>query len=151
MVLSRTLTYLAKLVRAIKHVVGRPPADIAVQWDHERYCDAGFHLKFFEIFNTLPRALDLFETESKTEILRKTRSHTLTARVRIAAMTSSDPPRIRLSGRSGSYSQIADVVSTAAIFVIWLITSIFPRLTTCPRHLEDLNFIFKYARVGIRT
>jgi hypothetical protein len=56
-----------------------------------------------------------------------------------------------LSGRSGSYSQIADVVSTAAIFVIWLITSIFPRLTTCPRHLEDLNFIFKYAQVGVRT
>ena len=48
---------------------------------------------------------------------------------------SSDPPKTRLSGRSGSYSQMAVVVSTAAIFVICPITSIVPKLTTCPRHL----------------
>jgi hypothetical protein len=43
---------------------------------------------------------------------------TLIARVRIAAITSSDPFRTRLSGSDGSYSQIAVAVSTAAILVM---------------------------------
>ena len=53
----------------------------------------------------------------------------------MAAITSSKPPRTRLSSRVGSYSQIAVAFSTAAIFVIRFITSTFPRLTTCPKHL----------------
>jgi hypothetical protein len=64
---TKTISYLAKLVCTIKHIVGRSPADIAVQGDHERYGDARFHLKLFKIFDTLPRALDLLEEESKTE------------------------------------------------------------------------------------
>lgn len=103
--------------------------------------DTGFDLKLFKVLNPLPGALDLQmggknkEGDKKNCVVFLTYD-TFTARVRIAAITSRDPPRIRLSGKSGSYSQIADVVSTAAIFVMCPITSIFPRLTTCPRHLE---------------
>jgi hypothetical protein len=64
---SKKTTYLAKLVCAIKHIVSRTPADVAVQGDHEGYRDASFHLKLFEIFDTLPRTLDLLEEESKAE------------------------------------------------------------------------------------
>jgi hypothetical protein len=52
------------------------------------------------------------------------------ARVWIAVTTSKDLFNTWLSGRDGSYSQIAFVVSTAAIFVIWAITSNFARLIT---------------------
>src|SRR5271168_5614119 len=61
---------------------------------------------------------------------------TLIASVRIAAMTSSDPPNTRLPSSDGSYSQIA-VALTTAIFVMCFITSTFARLTTCPRHLDQ--------------
>lgn len=44
--------------------------------------------------------------------------HTLIATVRIAAMTSSDPPSTLLPGSEGSYSHIAVVVSIAAILVM---------------------------------
>ena len=64
---------------------------------------------------------------------------TLIASVQIAAITSSEPPRTQLSGRVGSYSQIAVAFSTAAIFVMFCITSTLPRLTTCPRHLGFLQ------------
>ena len=47
---------------------------------------------------------------------------TLIARVRMVAITSSEPPNIQLSFRVGSYSQMAVDVSTAAIFVIRSIT-----------------------------
>ena len=47
-----------------------------------------------------------------------------------------EPPRTRLSARVGSYSQMAVAFLTAAIFVMWLITSTFPRLTTCPKQLQ---------------
>ncbi len=60
---------------------------------------------------------------------------TLIASVRIAAITSSEPPRTRLSERVGSYSQIAVEFSTAAIFVMWDITSTFLRFITCPKQL----------------
>ena len=43
---------------------------------------------------------------------------TLIARVRIAAITSREPPKTRLSSRLGSYSQMAVAFSTAAIFVM---------------------------------
>ena len=62
---------------------------------------------------------------------------TLIARVRIAAITSSEPPRTRLSSREGSYSQMAVAFSTTAIFVIRSITSTFPRFTTWPRQLRE--------------
>ena len=38
------------------------------------------------------------------------------------------------------YFQIAAAFSTAAIFVIWDITSTFPRLTTCPRKLQIIKW-----------
>jgi len=62
---------------------------------------------------------------------------TLIARVRMAAITSSEPPRTRLSCREGSYSQMAVAFSTTAIFVIRSITSTFPRFTTWPRQLRE--------------
>ena len=61
---------------------------------------------------------------------RSETQRTLMAMVRMAAMTSSDPPSTRLSGNEGSYSHIAVMVSTAAIFVMWLITAILAMLTT---------------------
>src|SRR5271155_4381451 len=62
---------------------------------------------------------------------------TLIARVQMAAITSSEPPRTRLSCREGSYSQMAVAFSTTAIFVICSITSTFPRFTTWPRQLRE--------------
>ncbi len=59
----------------------------------------------------------------------------LTARVRITDIMSSDPPSTRLLGSWGSYSQIAAVVSTAPILVIWPMTAMLARFTTCARHL----------------
>ena len=55
--------------------------------------------------------------------------------MQIAAITSKELFNTRLSGRDGSYSQIAVVVSTAAIFVIWAITSTSAKLTTWPKQL----------------
>src|SRR5271156_5545321 len=81
---------------------------------------------------------------------------TLIASVQMAAITSSEPPRTRLSSRVGSYSQIAVAFSTAAIFVIWPITSTFPRFTTCPRHLPEdsvqqiLEIINKHTAFVVR-
>ena len=74
--------------------------------------------------------------ETARDSLRETRSLTLIASVRIAAITSREPPRTRLSARVGSYSQMAVAFSTAAIFVMWPITSTLPRLTTCPKQLQ---------------
>src|ERR1700679_1105947 len=59
---------------------------------------------------------------------------TLIARVQIAAITSREPPNMRLSFRVGSYSQIAVAFSTAAIFVMFDMTATLPRLTTWARH-----------------
>jgi len=61
---------------------------------------------------------------------------TLIASVRIAAITSRDPPKTRLPGRLGSYSQMAVAFSTAAIFVMWPIMSTLPRLMTWARQLR---------------
>ena len=62
---------------------------------------------------------------------------TLIARVWIAAITSSEPPRTRLSSREGLYSQMAVAFSTTTIFVIHSIMSTFPRFTTWPRQLRE--------------
>lgn len=62
--------------------------------------------------------------------------HTLIASVRMAAITSSDPPKTRLSSRDGSYSQMAVAFSTTAIFVICFMKSTFPRFTTWPKQLD---------------
>jgi hypothetical protein len=53
-------------------------------------------------------------------VVKQTR--TLIASVQVAAMTSKDPFSTWLSDKDGSYFQIAVVVSTAAIFVMWSIT-----------------------------
>lgn len=58
--------------------------------------------------------------------------------VRIDVITSKDPPRTRLLGKVGSYSHMAEAVSTAAIFVMWLITATFAMLMTCVKHLNCL-------------
>lgn len=62
---------------------------------------------------------------------------TLIARVRGAAITSSDPPSTQLLGMVGLYSQMAVAFLTTAVLVICPITSTFPRLTTCARQLRE--------------
>ena len=61
---------------------------------------------------------------------------TLTAIVRMAAITSNDPSRMRLLGRDGSYSHMALAFSTAAIFVMRPITATLAMLTTWPKQLK---------------
>src|ERR1700710_6002 len=56
----------------------------------------------------------------------------------MAAITSRDPLSTRFSGRDGSYSQMAWVVSTAAIFVIFAMKSTFARFITCAIHLQNI-------------
>ena len=68
-----------------------------------------------------------------------TLSLTLIASVRIVAITSKPPLETQFEGRAGSYSQIAVFVSTAAILVMWDITSIVARFITCARHLSGVN------------
>ena len=84
-----------------------------------------------EVFNMLPRCLNLrVDNMIKRMKFEETRRLTLIARVRIAAITLREPPRTRLLAWVGSYSQMVVAFSTATIFVIWPITSTFPRLTT---------------------
>ena len=64
-----------------------------------------------------------------------------TASVRIAEITLSDPPRTWLSARSGLYSHMALAVSMAPIFMIWLMTVMFARLTTWAKHLLECEFL----------
>jgi hypothetical protein len=64
----------------------------------------------------------------------------LIASVWIAAITLREPPGTQLLAQMGSYSQMAVVFLTAAIFVMWLITSTFPRLIMCPKQLQQ-NYI----------
>ena len=79
------------------------------------------------------------EIQKVSEYVVKKHELTLIAMVRRVAMTSSELPKTWLSGRAGSYSHIADVVSTAAILVIWPITTTFARLTMCAKHLRHNN------------
>ena len=60
---------------------------------------------------------------------------TLIAMVRITVITSNEPFSTQLSGRDGSYSQMAVDVSTAAIFVMCVITLTSVRLMTWPKQL----------------
>jgi len=62
---------------------------------------------------------------------------TLIVRVQIAAITSSESPRTRLSSYEGLYSQMAVAFLTTGIFMICSITSMFPRFTTWPRQLRE--------------
>ena len=94
-------------------------------------------LSALEVLNALSRCLDLSKGGCIWwEYSGIIRTHTLIARVRIAAITSSELPRTQLSSQVGSYSQMVVAFSTAAIFVIWPIMSTFPRLMTCPKQLQ---------------
>jgi len=75
--------------------------------------------------------------EHETQILH-IQSLTLIANIQMAAITSRDPLKTRLSHRVGSYSQIAVAFSMAAILVMWDMTSTFPRLTMCPKQLQGI-------------
>lgn len=66
----------------------------------------------------------------------KQKAVTLIASVQMAAITLRDPPKTRLPGRLGSYSQMAVAFSTAVIFVMWPIMSTLPRLMMCARQLQ---------------
>ena len=59
------MTYLAKAVRTVEHVVGRSPSDVAMQRDYKRWRDTRFNLKFLEVFDALSRGLDLFEKKAR--------------------------------------------------------------------------------------
>lgn len=73
--------------------------------------------------------------DARDKILKRT----FMASVRIAAITSRDPPKTWLSSRDGSYSQIEVEFSRTAIFVICFMTATFPRLTTWPKQLNLIN------------
>ena len=109
------------------------PPNIAVKWYFEWVLNSAFNLKLLERFDTLPGRLNLWQVREPRYLMATQR--TLMAIVRIAAITSNEPFSTRLSGRDGSYSQMAVDVSTAAIFVIWVITSTSARLRTWPKQL----------------
>src|SRR5271156_4115120 len=106
-----------------------------MEWDLEWFLYSTSNLSVLEIFDPLSRCLNLV-TSSRQFLYQCIRIHTFIAKVRIAAITSKDPPSTRLFSSVGSYSQIAVAVSTAAILVIWDMTSTLTKLTTCPRHLN---------------
>ena len=108
---------------------------VAVEWDLERFLYSASNLSVFKIFDPLSGSLNLV-TSIKQFLYQHIRIHTFIAKVLIAAITSNDPPSTRLFSSIGSYSQIAVAGSTAAILVIWDMTSTLPKLTTCPRHLN---------------
>ena len=103
--------------------------------DDEGVDKSNLKLEGFECLDALTRRLDLCQQVRWWERNNK-KGHTLIASVQIAATTSSELLSIWLSGREGSYSQMAVVVSTAAIFVMRSITATFARLTTWLRHLQ---------------
>ena len=76
-----------------------------------------------------------YEMRNKQQEISK-KKRTLIASVRMAAITSSEPSKTRLSSRDGSYSQMAVAFSMMAIFVICFMTAIFLRLTTWPKQLK---------------
>ena len=121
------------------------PSHVAMEWDLEWFLYSTSNLSVLEIFDPLSGCLNLV-TSSKQFLYQCIRIHTFIAKVLIAAITSKDPPSTRLFSSVGSYSQIAVAVSTAAILVIWDMTSTLPKLTTCPRHLdlhENLKTLMK--------
>jgi len=118
-----------------QHVVGRTPLDITVKGNPEWFVNLAVDLKFFKVFNLLPRGLDLVKVCFSERMETKKRKDTLIAMVRTAAITSNDPPSTWLPYKSGSYSQMAVAFSTAAILVMWPITSTLARLTMCSRQL----------------
>ena len=128
--------------------MGRTPSNITVQGNPEWFVNLAVDLKFFEIFNSLPRRLYLMKVCFSKRIEIKKRKHTLIAIVRTAAITSNDPPSTWLSYKSGSYSQMVVAFSTAAILVIWPITSTLVRLTICFRQLVDASNIIEITKPG---
>src|SRR5260370_32311929 len=118
-----------------QHVVGRTPPDITVKGNPEWFINLAVDLKFFKVFNSLPRGLDLVKVCFSERMETKKRKDTLIAMVHTAAITSNDPPSTRLPYKSGSYSQMAVAFSTAAILVRWPITSTLATLPMCSRHL----------------
>ena len=131
-------TYVTEFICLVEHPERCSPANITVQRNFQRSRKSTTYLNAVEVFDTLSRGLNLKELEFSREQDRKAKLRlTLIARVQIAAITSREPPNTRLSGRVGSYSQIAVVVSIAAIFVMLLITSTLARLTTCAKQLQE--------------
>ena len=121
--------YLAYFVGYTEHAMRSTPTNVAVKRYFEWILNSTFDLQLLECFDTLPRRLDLWQVR-ELSFKDYQLERTLIAIVRIAAITSKEPFSTRLSGREGSYSQMAVDVSTAAIFVIWVITSTSARLTT---------------------
>ena len=132
--IKQNTIYLTEFVWHAQHPVRSPPPYIAMKRDAEGVDESAFELKCFKCLDTLTRRLNLYQQVRFRQQANRKR-WTLIARVQIAAMTSREPLNTRLSGRDGLYSQMAVVVSTTAIFVMWSITSTFARLTTWARHL----------------
>ena len=85
--------------------------------DNEGVDKSTFELKGFKHLDVLTRRLNLYQQVRFCKKARKGRE-TLIASVQMAAITSSEPLRMQLLGRDGSYSQMAVVVSIAAIFMM---------------------------------
>ena len=104
--------------------------------DGERRGDSTVALESFKVLHALRRRLNLPIRQYYNENIIEVRDHTLIANIRTAAMTSNAPFSTLLSGRVGSYSHIALVFWTTAIFVTWPINAMFPMLTTWQKYLE---------------
>src|SRR5258708_12680054 len=112
-----------------QHVVGRTPPDITVKGNPEWFVNLAVDLKFFKVFNSLPRGLDLVKVCFSERMETKKRKDTLIAMVRTAAITSNDPPSTWLQYKSGSYSQMAVAFSTLFVLLISPTTSPSTTLT----------------------
>jgi hypothetical protein len=130
-------TYLTELLSLVEHFKCSSPSNVTVQWDFQPVRKSAVDLGTMEVLDALWRRLDLWKKLHVWMIMNETL--TLIDRVQIAAITSREPPNTRFPSRVGSYSQIAVTFSMAAILVICPITSMFLRLTTCPRQLKQIQ------------
>ena len=131
----------------LQHVVGGTPPNITVEGDSEWFSNSTVHLKFFKVFNSLPRGLNFMNVCFSKRQRQEKPKYTLIAIMRTAAITSNDPPSTQLLSKSRSYSQIAVAFSTVAILVMWPITSTLARFTMCSRQL--LNVLCYYHNYQI--
>src|SRR5258707_12644763 len=98
-----------------QHVVGRTPPDISVKGNPEWFVNLAVDLKFFKVFNSLPRGLDLVKVCFSERMETKKRKDTLIVMVHTAAIISNDPLSMQLPYKSGSDSQMAVAFTTVSI------------------------------------
>ena len=106
--------------------------------DFEGSIYLAFDLELFEVLNVWSIGLNLMRAFEWRE-RNVCETYYLVVIMQTVEMMSNDPPGTWLSGRSGSSSHIAIMISTMAILVIWPITAIFAMLMTSSRHLNGVS------------